>query len=527
MLAIVLVAPLALPVRAQTIWSSDADISGGDVAESLTPQNNQRSAAVDDSNNLYLLFADNRNKVGTDDNFEIYFRRFTFNFGSPNITRVTNAYNPSRFPSMAIVNWGVGDGGTAEDSGRVYMVWQDARLFSIPSVGDPKSYVIFLRTYQSRGGVGFGPEIQVSPIDSVNVATGPVIAIDRSHQAWIVWQRAVNGTGLSDLFYAVYNTQTHAVGPSIQLTNSFAFSGSPSIAATRDGLIHVVWADTRTGSTQVWWKMYAPGSGWSPDTQIVFSGVSASAPSIAADYEGRIHLVWTDGRDGNNEIYYKEYTPGLGWDALDTRLTVDPASQLQANLDVDPVGNQYVVWTDLRNGASNPDIYYKDRRGGVWSDDFPLVYNGTDNNANAVQRLAGITHDGLSTTYVVWSDERLPASSGKNREVFYKYGLANVTGAPASPAPFASRLFKTYPNPFNPMSTIRFDLERDAQVTLRAYDVQGRVVRTVVDSYLAAGPREVRWDGRDDAGRGLPSGTYFLRLRAGATVLSRAVTLLK
>ena len=87
--------------HAQTTWSQDFDISDGDVADTFTPQNNQRFAAVDDSNNLYILFYDNRYKTQFDPgdiNFEIFFRRFTYNFGAPYITRVTNAYNASKFP---------------------------------------------------------------------------------------------------------------------------------------------------------------------------------------------------------------------------------------------------------------------------------------------------------------------------------------------------------------------------------------------------------------------------------------------
>ena len=95
-----------------------------------------------------------------------------------------------------------------------------------------------------------------------------------------------------------------------------------------------------------------------------------------------------------------------------------------------------------------------------------------------------------------------------------------------APAPLA-RLLRNYPNPFNPATKIAFRLDRDAQATLRVFDVHGRLVRTLVDSYLAAGPRTVEWDGRDDRGRPLGSGTYYMRLQGGGTYVSRAVSLLK
>jgi hypothetical protein len=523
---LLLALPLAAPAHALTSWSQDYDISDGNVDETFTSLNGQRFAAVDDSNNVYFCFFDNRNKSGSDNNFEIYFRRFTYNFGSPSITRVTNASNPSRYPSMAILNWGDIDTATVSDSGRVYLVWQDARLFSIPLAGEPASYTIFFRTFQSRGGAGFGPEIQVSPYDSLGGATAPAVTVTPDHKAWIVWQKADSFDG-QDLFYAVYDATARTMGPATPLTTSDAFSGAASIAATPNGHVHVVWEDTRTGGRQVWWKEYTPGVGWSGDAQLVFSPTSSAAPSICADYHGHLHLVWVDNRAGNNDIYYKEYFPGTGWDPADLQLTVDGAGQSQPSVDSDPSGNVYVVWTDQRNGTTNPDIFYKDYKGGVWSPDLALVSNLTDGNSNHIQRLAGLTHDRFGTTYVTWSDERLPSSQGTNKEVFYKYGLLNVTAAPATPRPPASSLLRTYPNPFNPEATIRFDLHREGVVTLRAFDVHGRLVRTLIDGFVAAGPREVRWDGRDDAGRSLPSGSYFLRLSAGGESRAKIITLLK
>lgn len=512
-----------VPARA-TVWGPDQDISDSDVADTFTSLNNQRFASVDDSSNLYICFFDNRNKAGADDNFEIYFRRFTYNFGSPYVTRVTNASNPSKYPAMAILNWGEGDSGTVNDSGRVYLVWQDARLFPIPPAGQPpKSYTIFFRTFQSRGGVAFGPEIQVSPTDSLNASTGPSITATRDHKAWMAWQVANNG-----LAYAVYDAATRTMGPATPLTTSSgSFIGNVAIAATPEGEVNAVWADNRSGTLQIWWKQYTPGVGWGSDTQIVFSTGVANNPSLCADYHGHLHLVWEDTRAGNRDIFYKEYIPGSGWDPTDVQVTTDPASQTQPYADADPMGNVYVVWTDTRNGTNNPDIFYKNRLGGAWYPSLELVSNQTDNNANAIQRFPGITHDKYGTTYVTWEDERLAFAGGHNKDVFYKYGLDNVSAAPVTPQAPASRLLRAYPNPFNPEATIQFSLKRDGAVTLRAYDVRGRLVRTILEGFLAGGTREVHWDGRDDSGRKLASGTYFLRLVAGTESQSRVVTILK
>ena len=516
-----------------TFWGPDYNISGGDVNETYTPPNNQRCMAVDDSNNLYVTFYDNRNQiVNGDDNYEIYFRRFTFNFGSPSITRVTDAPNLSNYPSLATLNWGAGDAATADDSARIYLTWRDARLYPIPTTGPPMSYSIFFRTYQSRWGVGFGPEIQVSPTDSFDVAASPVIAVDPFKHAWIVWQRNTNGVNPTNLFYATYDAATRTMGTSQPLTNHVAgtaYASMPAIAATRDGVVHVVWVDNRVGNKQqLWTKRYVPGAGWTADAQLVFSAGTAgsSQPSLVATYTGHLHLVWRDNRDGNYEIYYKEYFPSTGWDPTDTRITTNGFTQSDPSVDADPSNFVYLVWTDQRNGSQNPDIFFQERTGGVWQGEMPLVYSATD-STNSIQQYPGITHDGLGNTYVAWTDHRLPASSGKNKDVYYKVGTGSVTAVGGQAAPPLSRLLRNYPNPFNPATKIEFGLPKDAQVSLRVFDVHGRLVRTLVDGYLAAGRRTIEWDGRDDRGSPAASGTYFMRLSGGGAYESRTLNLLK
>ena len=71
------------------------------------------------------------------------------------------------------------------------------------------------------------------------------------------------------------------------------------------------------------------------------------------------------------------------------------------------------------------------------------------------------------------------------------------------------------PNPFNPRTTIRFELARAGAARLAVYDVCGRRVRTLLDGSLAAGSHEAEWDGRDDSGREVGSGVYLARLESG------------
>ena len=83
------------------------------------------------------------------------------------------------------------------------------------------------------------------------------------------------------------------------------------------------------------------------------------------------------------------------------------------------------------------------------------------------------------------------------------------------------------PNPFNPRTTVNFAVGREGPVTVRIYNVSGRLVRTLVDETMTVGQHAVDWDGTDDGGRLVSSGTYLLRLSTVDTSQSRSIVLLK
>jgi len=80
------------------------------------------------------------------------------------------------------------------------------------------------------------------------------------------------------------------------------------------------------------------------------------------------------------------------------------------------------------------------------------------------------------------------------------------------PAP--TTVLSVRPNPFNPRTTVAFSLERPRDVRLSVFDLMGRRVRVLAAGPMSAGDHDVMWDGRDDGGRSVPSGGYYLRLEA-------------
>jgi subtilisin family serine protease len=84
------------------------------------------------------------------------------------------------------------------------------------------------------------------------------------------------------------------------------------------------------------------------------------------------------------------------------------------------------------------------------------------------------------------------------------------------------------PNPFNPTTRIDYEIPGDkTHVRIAVYSVAGRLVRTLVDAVEDRGRRAVTWDGRDDAGRQLPSGVYFYRIETPSFSQQRKMVFLK
>jgi hypothetical protein len=95
--------------------------------------------------------------------------------------------------------------------------------------------------------------------------------------------------------------------------------------------------------------------------------------------------------------------------------------------------------------------------------------------------------------------------------------------------PLYTELYPNYPNPFNPVTTLRFSLKDKLKVSLIIYDSRGRVVRTLIrpDKAMNPGKYRIIWDARNEAGVDVPSGQYFYRFTAGRYVKARKMVLVK
>ncbi len=137
----------------------------------------------------------------------------------------------------------------------------------------------------------------------------------------------------------------------------------------------------------------------------------------------------------------------------------------------------------------------------------------------------GYIDDGGGWGYAYWV---AAVDRAGNRSDLTAWSDADLTGIGDGAAPGRVVLHAAAPNPFNPATTIAFELPRRTAVTLAVHDMSGRMVRTLLDGeVLGEGRREAVWDGRDAAGRPAASGAYVYILEADGGRQARRMVLLK
>jgi hypothetical protein len=84
-----------------------------------------------------------------------------------------------------------------------------------------------------------------------------------------------------------------------------------------------------------------------------------------------------------------------------------------------------------------------------------------------------------------------------------------------------------YPNPFNPSTTIQFEIAEAREVALEIYNIKGQKVKTLVNENLQAGKHEIVWNGKDEKNQSVASGIYHYKLRTGKYIAHRKMILMK
>lgn len=405
-----------------------------------------------------------------------------------------------------------------DDEGGVYVAW---------SGRNAEWHIdIYVQRLTSDGESAWPEPLQLQDTRDDDLLQGMVT--DGTGRAILVWE--AGGGEESDVLSAC----VAANGSPAWVTPVCDYDGeqrAPVIASDGQGGAYFVWRDRRNLNDDDIYAQHIDASGgalWTEDGLATCTETNDQIrPRCTTDEDGSVLIAWEDYRNNVDRNIYAQKVNAQGvlqFPESGLEVVTESSDQYEVEIATEWHSGFYLAWTDLRSGQY-PDIYatHFDAAGdnaspADWPDDGAVV-----NESENWQHRSTIAHDGAGGAVVFWQDWR---SSGKQplinlwaqRLNDYTVNTPLRTGV-AMPEGY---ILEAFPNPFNPITEIRFSLPHFDHVRLAIYDLLGRVVVTLVDEPLPSGSYRLRWNAHN-----VSSGTYFCRMQTTHFAETVKMTLVK
>ncbi len=509
-----LVAALAMPLAAQNL-----SVIVENVANSGPTYYSHQRKVARTSNGVLIAAWNDKAALGG----QVVYSMFDDAFGtwSP-AAAVSNAAERAIQPALA-----------SDELGNVHAVWQER-------ASTTARYQTF---YAKFNGTTWTTPVKIS-INDAQPAEEAAIEIDSRGYLWVVYNNDGAGAG-SEFVFAIKSTNGGStwstVADTLYKQGTLGTSievGRTSLAAGPSGRMVAIWDNSLTGTAsrrEVFVNQY-DGSAWMGEVRISDTTTvdrdHNRYNTVAVDAQSNIYAFYTlgviAGADPRpRKLFMHKKAWAAPWTLPETAvLASDTISFLDMSAVADSDDVLHLTYRrDIQADTLGLDeiVYTFSKDGGTtWSPRLvvsrPLHDAGYATIANRVRKATGIDillresqDEGVgdqSTTAIIYAN------------VPYNF----VTSVSDQNLPVGFEILANYPNPFNPATTITYDVAARGQVRLAIYDVLGREVRMLVNDVQDGGRYDVRWDGRTDLLQPATSGMYIARLSTDTG--SRTLTML-
>jgi BNR repeat-like domain len=236
----------------------------------------------------------------------------------------------------------------------------------------------------------------------------PIIAVDSLGGLHVVWQDSTPGN--NEVYYKRSTDGGASWTTGKRLTWTSTYSHRPVIGVDSSGGLHVFWADDPAGNSEIYCRKSTDGGDtWTASQRLTWTAGYSFVPAMAVDSSHHLHVVWSDGTPGNQEIYHKKSTDGGATWTTGQRITWNAGSSINPKIGADSSGNLYVVWQD--NTPGSWEVYYakSTNRGATWTASQRLTWS----SGTSGYPIIGI--DSSGRLHVVWQ-----GSVSGNVEAFYR-----------------------------------------------------------------------------------------------------------
>ena len=339
----------------------------------------------------------------------------------------------------------------------VYVVWEDWR--------NPQYRIDIYLTRSTDGGASFLPSVRVNDDDDSVDQWFPVIACNETGQnVYVAWEDYRDTLYGENVYFARSTDYGQTFGLNYCVNDTIGTGTSnqrvPSIYY-KNNVIYLTWRDERDGYCLYFAKSTDNGLSFGPNVRVVDDpDAYGYNESITVSDSGLILIVWQDNRQYStygSDIYFAfSSDSGLSFSQnvlVNDHLGVASAWDWNPSICVNQEGQAFVAWSSTRNDPSltNFDIY---------------VANGT--YVGIEETLGRIVLDAIR--------------------------------------------LDVYPNPFRHALGIRLSALVNEKVDLRIYDISGRLMKVLGYQRLRESGHQVIWDGRDEQGKSVSAGIYFVEL---------------
>jgi len=238
--------------------------------------------------------------------------------------------------------------------------------------------------------------------------------------------------------------------------------------------------------------------------------------SLRAYWSNRFGFAHPVPLSGLQAVRFQQRCTWTGFDALPWHvyLTMQPTPQeLAAGIDLKQLLWTYPKaeeWTETTLAVAEAAWQWRDAESGMW------VSVTEDGSTQLTEMVAIAWYQNIPFGLAIGEQKLIDALT------FVITGTAAPAGAPPG-----ARIATIFPNPANPAATVAVDVPASGDVAVQVLDARGRAVRTLHRGWLDAGRHRWRWQGRDAAGRPLPSGVYLVRVTGPWTAASGRLMLVR
>jgi len=478
------------------------------------------SLAVDGNENIIVVWADDR-LVGNG----IYGKRFTIDgiqIGDQFKVNDDAGDNWTKYPSVAAYN-----------DGSFVVTWSDTRLGDLPQIfaqrfaNDATPLGNNFQVNFLSAAINYKPEVVCKPNGDFIICWGDATEDSKYNSHSQIMES--NSTtkkliGAPDIWAQQYLNDGTPIGENFIVNDDGGFEAqmNPDIAIDASGNFVVVWEDKRNGIYEIYLQQYLSdgtplGSNFKAEEIILCD--RALAPSISMDQEGNFYVTWRDNRNDVYNIFCKQFSSygiPIG-NSFQVNIETGIDYRYSPSISINESGSFTIAWTNVDEG--NYDIYAQQ----FLNDSTPYGNNYRISITDEMEQSAPGVVLGDSRIFYVWQDN---SDGHTGFDIWAKVmdwdTIVGIDNNSAFEISQKVSLLQNYPNPFKGQTNISYYLVKKNFVSIKVFDLIGRIKANLVNETKNAGNHQVLFKASD-----LENGVYYYQLKAGDNIVTRKMMVLE